>query len=86
MVKWFLIGKHFSKQWLDHNYDNAPHGTGKEQDLSFEMARFQGCTDHVTILPHTHKQTHTTNTDTHTHYTCICVVCMCVCVCCVCLF
>ena len=38
LVEWFLIDRHFSKQWSDHNYDHAPHGTGKEQDLSFHMA------------------------------------------------
>ena len=31
----FLIDRHFSKQWSDHNNDRAPHGTGKEQDISF---------------------------------------------------
>ena len=33
-----LIGRHFSKQWSDYIYDHAPHGTGKQQDLSVEMA------------------------------------------------
>ena len=66
-VEWFLIGRHFSKQWSDHNYDFALHGTGKEQGLSFEMACFQGCTDHFVLLlgtqttprhaKHTHTQT-----------------------------
>ena len=23
----FFIGRHFSKQWSDHNDDHAPHGT-----------------------------------------------------------
>ena len=45
-VEWFLIERHFSKQWSDHNnYDKAPHRI-HEQDLSFQMACFQGYTDH----------------------------------------
>ena len=37
-VKWFLTDRHFSKQWSDYNYDNAPHSTcEEEQDLSFQM-------------------------------------------------
>ena len=39
-VERFVIDRHFSKQWSDHNYDHTPHGTGKEQDLSFQMACF----------------------------------------------
>ena len=64
LVQWFLIGRHFSKQWSDHNYDHAPRGTGKEQDLSFEMACFQGCTDHVLLL-RTQTDTHNTHTQWH---------------------
>ena len=63
-VEWFLIDRHFSKQWSDHNFDPAPHGTGRKQDLSFEMACFQGCTDHVLPLrtqtrTNTHRYAHT---------------------------
>ena len=39
-VEWFLIGSHFSKQWSDQNYDQAPHGTDKEQDLSFQKFKW----------------------------------------------
>ena len=90
----------FSKQWLDHNYDHAPHCADKAQDLSFEMACFQGCTDHV--VPATHINRHaqhplTPPPPTHTHqksamlYLYVCVwpwlrICvLCLCVCvCVC--
>ena len=66
-VEWFLIDRQFSKQWLDHcDNDHAPHGTGKAQDLSFQMACFQGCTDHVVLLPRTQVDTHTNNTPKHT--------------------
>ena len=56
-VEWFLIDRHFSKQWSDHNYDHGPHGTCKEQDLSFQMACSQGCPDHVMLLPRTQVDT-----------------------------
>ena len=56
-VEWFLIDRHFSKQWSDYNYDHGPLGTCKEQDLSFQMAWSQGCPDHVIFLPRTQLDT-----------------------------
>ena len=52
-VEWFLIDRHFSKQWSDYKYDHGPHGTSKEQDPLFQMAWSQGCPDHVMYLPRT---------------------------------
>ena len=71
LVEWFLIGRHSFKQWSDHNYDFALHvyGTGKEQDLSFEMACFQGCADYFVLLlcAQTDSETRNTHPPTHTH-------------------
>ena len=52
-VEWFLIERHFSKQWAD----NGPHGTCKEQYHLFQMACSQGCPDHVMPLPRTQVDT-----------------------------
>ena len=85
-MEWFLIDRHFSKQWSDH--DNAPHSTCKEQDLLFQMACFQGCTDHVVLLPRTQVDTYQNNTHLNKHTlvsSCHDLLCVCVCVCvCVC--
>ena len=57
----------FPKQWSDHNYDNAPHTTCIEQEISFKMACFQGCTDHVVLLSRTQVDTYQTNTHWNAH-------------------
>ena len=67
-VERFLIDRHFSKQWSNHNYDHAPHCTCiKEQALSFQMACFQGYMDHVVLLPCTQVDTHKNNTHLNSH-------------------
>ena len=57
-----MIDRYFFKQWSDHNHAHTPHGAGREQDLSFQMACFQSSPR----ASATHANRHGHHTHTHT--------------------
>ena len=66
LVEWFLIDSHFLNNGRI-TIMTLLHGTGNKQNLSCEMACFQGYTDQFVLLLCAQTDTETRKTHTHTH-------------------